>query len=232
MTDSNARIGAVSRLTLVLMLGALVSDAFAGRRSLRIDFGDWIEEPCLELGFGRDGLLVKWMGFVFSGLDDPAYLFDTYCQTTDPDFFSGASFDPIDEPGMAQLVGSNSDGAITGVRFSFLDRDRFDAQSDNEGGFQWAFYFFPDATTIVALNGLIEAQFAVLTAGSFISEPANACADGDCVYRQGFEDSVNVWQGDVDGFDGEYFCFAGNQYLGTWDGAASGTDPAVACAGP
>lgn len=227
MADSKTRNGTGSKLVLLLVLVVLASDALAGRRILRIDFGDWSDPPCQQSGIVRDGLLVKWMGFVFSGLDDPAFLTDTYCQNTIPGSFTQASF--FDEPGMAQLVGDNSDDAITGVRYSLLDRDRFVAQNDEQGGFQWAFYFFPDGTTIVALYGLVE--FGALTAGSYISEPANACADGACVYRHGFEDSANVWQGDLDGFDGEYFCFAGNVYLGTWDGEASGTDPAAACAG-
>jgi hypothetical protein len=199
-------------LLSTLLALALVADAQAVRRTLRVEFGDWSDAGvCAGSGVERSGVLLLWDGKLFSGLEDDRYLFDTYCQTTINDAFSEFSF--FGEEGLAQLVGPNTDNAITGVRWSLLDRDRFDAQFDNEGGFQWAFYFFPDEITIVALYGLIEnGQPIPLSDSSYIRD------------TQAF-----YWQGGEDGFDGEYFCFVAGEYVGTWDGEPVGNDPLDAC---
>lgn len=203
------------QLGIAMALLVCSVDADAGRRSLRIEFIAWdndgktIGSPDCP-GTSAGSLLVEWNGFTFSGRDDPSYLTDTYCQTTIPCdgeefdcFNSNAIFD--DEPGLQDLVGDNPGDAITGIRYSFLDGDRF----EDPAGFQWAFYSFPGNVTIVGLYGLLETP---LDATSYI--------------RQG---QTVLWQGDIDGFDGEYFCFNGSTYIGTWDGEPAGTDPLVAC---
>lgn len=198
-----------------LVLIAAVADAHAVRRTLRIDFGDWGDAgvDCPGTGIVRNGVLVEWASFVFTAVDDPLYQTDTYCQVTDPDFFSEASFFYGDEQGMAQLVGPNLDGAVTGVRHSLLRTDRF---ADPAVGFQWAFYFFPGDIVIVALYGLIDEN------GDPIPPTGDMITEGSLVY----------WNADEEGFDGEYFCFREGFYTGFWDGEPVGSDPNDACPDP
>lgn len=41
------------------------------------------------------------------------------------------------------------------------------------------------------------------------------------------ENGVRVWDAARDGFNGQYFCFEGVRYVGTWDGAIDSASPCV-----
>lgn len=196
------------------LLVFVACDATAARRSIRVDgFGDSWEEHSLGskacAGTSPVSAIVERLGITFSGYNDDTYLFDTFCQVTVPGVWDGDDIYQPDEDGLSSLVGENLDGSIRGTRYSFFDRDRFDFDPQPQG-FQWAFYDFPNGVTIVALYGLVDVP---LTQASFIR-------DGNAV----------LWRGDLDGYDGEYFCFRNSIYLGTWDGdpAQSGS----ACMAP
>jgi hypothetical protein len=208
-------------IILAFVLTLFAMDSHAARRSLRIDFIAWENDPENTIGsFGCPGttagsVLLEWNGFTFSGLNDSAHLTDAYCQAaieyfesaSTEEYLNGEIFVGISdpEPGLATLIGANTDNSVTAIRYAFLDDDRFESPQ----GFQWVFYFFPGNITIVGLYGLIGVE---LTDTSFISKGSNF-----------------MWQGDADGFDGEYFCFKKQTFVGTWDGETVGDDPAGAC---
>ncbi len=189
------------KILAAFALCATAVDAFAARRGIRVDgFGDaWTVAE--ELGTascpGASGasLAMTRFGVTFTGHNNSLYLTDTYCQNTRPGFFSGASITQPDEAGLAALIGDNDDDAITGARYTYLDRALF---SGDEEGFQWAFYHFPNGVTIVALYGL---EGLTLTNATSIKTGA-----------------VTHWQAGTDGFDGEYFCFLNGGYIGEWSG--------------
>ena len=201
------------RLTLQGMLFfALLAhalDADAARRGIRIDgFGSWDEfaigsPGCPGTTPGETTLV--WNSFMFSGRDDDAHLFDTYCQEPAPGTLNSGDFSYPDETGLVELIGANPDDAITALRYSFLDRPRFDFK-EPATGFQWTFYFFPTGVTLVGLYGLDEVW---LDHRSYIS-------DGWTM----------IWDGTGNNYDGEYFCFDGDRFVGTWDGNLQGSDAA------
>lgn len=204
-------------LVIALALSLFTLDAHAGRRSLRVEFQAWEEGqtiPGAECpGTVALSVIVDWNGFTFAGVDDAVYLADTYCQEAFPydefafeDEYLNSLIFPEDEAALASLIGENTDNSVTAIRYSFLDGDRF----GEPGGFQWVFYHFPNDTTIVGLYGLVD---AVLGSNSYI--------------RQG---NTVLWQGDVDGFNGEYFCFRGQEYLGRWPGEQAAGTVLATCA--
>ena len=203
---------------VALLFGGCASHAAAATRGIRIDFvGDWGAAPfdigtsdCA--GTSASNVLVVRNGFTFSGDSDPNLHFnvDTYCQKTTPfdpgnpsdPYFSRTSFFTGDETGLAAMVGTNTDNAVSGIRYAYLGGNRF----NNPNGFQWAFYFFPRGVTVVGLYGLTSIplfdQTSYITNGGF-----------------------DVWLGGFDGYDGQYFCFEGSgpgtSYIGEWNGLLS-----------
>lgn len=198
----------------IFLLLTAASDAMAGRRGLRIDLGSWSEEfPINEVPDECPGA-VAW-----TSLENPVYwgevqwnfnqfvtsafaqLNTFYCQYSKPyqpgldtfEYLNSAIFQE-EEPGLAQKIGSNTDNAITAVRYSFLGN----YPEIPVYGRQWAFYFFPGDFTIVALYGVTQ-----LPTYEWIWE----FYDGNWVLRAQYE-----------GFEGEYFCFDGHQFAGRWDG--------------
>lgn len=195
------------RWLLVLLCVGVGSDALAARRGIRIDFGgEW--QPEGSIGGGCPGttagstVLVR-NGVTFAGREDNAFLVDAYCQLSTPGQWGASSFFGF-EPGLASLIGANADNAVQAIRYAYLDTLRF----DNPTGFQWIFYDFPNALTVVGLYGFVN---TVLTDQSYI--------------RQG---NTFLWRG-TDGYDGEYFCFLGGTYIGTWNGELN--DTGSACLG-
>ena len=196
------RIHALLTLLPALLL-ALPADA--SRRPIRVDgFGSWdlFDIPSADCpGTQADSTLVQWNGYVFSGRNDAAHLFDTYCQKPVPGTLNEDNFNYPDETGLASLIGGNTNNAVTAIRYAMLDRDRFDFDNP-ASGFQWMFYRFEAGdtdTTIVALYGL---EGIVLGSNTYI-------ALGD----------DRLFDAARDGYDGQYFCFANDIYLGTWDGS-------------
>jgi hypothetical protein len=187
-------------------LACLVGDAFAARRSIRVDTGSQWDNRVIGTpdcpGSTLGSTLLNRLGHTFSGRDQPIHLFNDYCQASVPGQWDENSFVFGGEDGLTTLVGPNDDDAVSALRYSYLDDDNLNAI-----GFQWVFYSFPRGLTIVGLYGF---EFFDLDASTYI--------------RQG---SSVVWSADVDGFDGEYFCFIGSEYRGTWNGEL--TDSGSAC---
>ncbi|MEO8673481.1 MAG: hypothetical protein ABI411_19365 [Tahibacter sp.] len=199
------------RVTIALCLLALTGVASADRRGVRVDgFGDtWTEFTIGSAncpGSIAGNPVFQRFGYSISGRNQLAYLSDTYCQVAQPGTLTNANFNYTDEPGLRSLFGTNPNNAIKGIRYAFLDRNRFDFTTPPTG-FQWAIYSFPSGIQIAGLYGLIG---ITLTNTSFISLGP-----------------THVWDGQVNGFNGEYFCFRNNVYLGTWNGTL--VDPGSAC---
>lgn len=196
-----------------LLVGLLLAwmfpsaDALAARRTVRVDFGgEWDTRQIGTAdcpGSTVGSTLVLRDGITFSGRENAAHLVDDYCQISIDDAWNSSSFFQGDETGLAALVGPNTDNAVRAIRYSYLDDIRFDSPT----GFQWGFYLFPNQVTIVALYGL---EGTTLDATSYIRQAG------------GF-----LWRADLDGYDGEYFCFLGNLYLGPWSGDPA--EPGSAC---
>lgn len=184
---------------LLLLVGIDVAYSGGGRRSIRIDgFGSWDEfaigsSSCAGTTVGST--LVQWQGWTFSGREAAAHLTDTYCQIPTPGTFNQTEYFYADETALAGFLGENADDAITGLRYAFLDQPRFDFTAT---GFQWMFVFFPSGLTVVGLYG-------------FEAEPL----DHRSYIAFG---PTRVWDGGLDGYDGEYFCFQDADYIGTWNG--------------
>jgi hypothetical protein len=120
-----------------------------------------------------------------------------YCQSSRPyqpglfpEEYLNESIFPADEADLAALIGSNTDNAVSALRYSFL--------GDYPGylyGRQWTFYFFPDERTVVALHGVAENQ-----------------ATYEWIWDE--LDGLYVFSAQTDYWDGEYFCFDGRYYIG------------------
>jgi len=96
---------------------------------------------------------------------------------------------PADEADLANMIGSNTNNAVSAIRYSFLgDYPQF------LYGRQWTFYFFPDGLTVVALYGP---------------------QDGQTTYEGiwDFNYPGYIWKADVNVWNGEYFCFRDGDYI-------------------
>lgn len=214
--------------TLALFFLSAAFDAEAGRRSLRIDFGDWTQS--FELGTANcpgsapGSPSVFWSGIQFSGGSSGTYSVDEYCQQAlefdpknpgDPFFNENSLFSPGDE-GLADKVGPNNSSTpsnnVTANRFTFLDRGRFETDPPPTG-YQWEFYFFPGNITLVRLNGEIPVPGPDFS--PFIDD------DGELIF-----------DGELSGYDGDYWCFSNGVFAGTWDGEPAGSAPLAGCGFP
>ena len=193
-------------VALIICMLLMLQDAEAARRSLRVDFGAWdealpFEDFRCEGGF-KNGLDIIWRGHQFSATANTEFKEDTYCQVTSS--LNEDVFGP-DEDGLAAMIGSNDSEdlskRVTARRYTFLNQDRFSEDPLPEG-FQWGFYFFPGDLTLATIYGEIP------------------------VGSNGFEPIIynhygTVWDSGTEGYDGEYFCFEGSLFIGTWDGVLS-----------
>lgn len=179
-------ISASRLLAILLLLPASTSEA--GNRGIRVDFGDW--SPAQPIGSGAcpgttaGSQMVNWNGYLLMGSVDPKYLVDAYCQTTLAAEFDANSFNGEDSPYISRLVGLNSDNRVTGIRYTFLDSDRF---SQNKQGYQWVIYLFPS----VRLIGFNNSEGFELTSATYISHVV--------------DDSYRYWNG-ADNANGDYLC--------------------------
>jgi hypothetical protein len=200
-------IGRIVVAALLLAIACPPVDAGVARRSVRIDgFGAWDEfaigsSSCAGTMIGST--LVELDGFTFSGRDDDAHLFDTYCQIPPSGELNSDTFTYPDEAGLRALLGDNADDAIRAVRYSFLDIFRFDSDPEPTG-FQWTFYYFPYDVLLVGLYGF---EATLLDDRSYINTG-----------------HTTIWDGGLDGYDGQYFCFEAGTFLGTWDGSLDAPD--------
>lgn len=200
---------------MALVLLAAAPGAEAGRRGLRVDLGAWSEAQEIALGGGETctaagwdaqvpspgpGPTVFWGWVWWEGLQFTTSAFEGlnsfYCQYSKPytpgafeeEYLNAAVFGP-DEADLAAMIGANQDNAVHAARYSFLgDYPEF------LYGRQWAFYFFPDGLTVVALHG---------------------AADGQATYEWIYDPNVGyLWQAATDFWDGGYFCFQNGAFLG------------------
>jgi hypothetical protein len=195
------------RYLVFAALAGVALDAHAARRAVRIDgFADtWTVQltmgspdcPGTTAGAAAADTLIQRLGFTFSGRENAAHTAFAYCQTANPGTLTQAGYTYGDESDLATLFGSDPN-AVSGIRYGFFDDDPF---GGTPTGFQWAFYTFPNGVTVATLYGF---ETQTLDATSYISGP------------------VAVWNG-TDGYDGEYFCFRPNQYIGAWNGLLSDT---------
>jgi len=192
---------------LAALFASVAMDASAARRGTRIDgFGGFwsnqlaigsVDCPGTTAGVTAADTLVQRLGFTFSGRENAAHTAFTYCQTASPGALIQANYTYPDEADLASLFG-NDPNAVTGIRYGFFDDDPF---GGTPTGFQWAFYTFPNGVTVASLYGF---ETQTLDATSYINGP------------------VAVWNGAA-GYNGEYFCFRPNQYIGAWNGLLSDT---------
>lgn len=196
-----------SRLIAISLGMLLACDCLGARRTLRVDFGgEWDTRQigtadCPGSTVGSALLIIN--GITFSGRNNGTHLVDDYCQISVDDAWGSGSFFEGDETGLASLIGPNTNNAVHATRYSMLDDIRFDAPT----GFQWGVYRFPNGVFIVGLYGM---QSATLTSNSFIQQGATF-----------------LWRGDLNGYNGEYFCFRDSTFLGTWNGNPA--EPNSAC---
>lgn len=193
------------RSVLLLLVGLMAlcwaGEADAQRRPVRVDgFGAWdlYLEPNVTCFGWEEGstLLLGPQGYVFSGRDDPVHLTNTYCQIPQPGTLTQAEIG-AQEPSLAVMVGDNPGDRVTAIRYSLLDGDENDFKNP-PSGFQWMFFYFPQGGTIVGLYGF---ENTTLDDRSYIAQ-----------------NGVRYWDAARDGYEGEYFCFEGLRYVGTWDG--------------
>jgi hypothetical protein len=207
-----------------LILLALPATTDASLRAVRVDgFGNWsLGEPAppsaladftlpsaLCPGWQAGSTRVQWSGYVFSGRDLPIHLTDTYCQVPVPDSLTEASYFHTDETGLASLIGSNENNRVTAIRYSYLDRNRFDFEQPATG-FQWTFFRFKAGDHETMIVGLYGLAGVALGHTSYLSSG-----------------NVRLWDAGVDDFDGQYFCFANGDYIGEWNGVVAGGSPCV-----
>lgn len=201
------------QMCVCVVLTAVAMDVWAARSPIRVDAGGWSTGaigtaacPGTTAGVTAADTLVRRLGHVFSGHAHVEHLTNTYCQVA----FDDAGTDP-------RAVATATFGApVTSIiSYSFLD----DAAAIDAIGFQWQFTEFANGTTIVELRNVrlfsSPPETEVLDATSYI-EP-----DGG---------GAQAWSGAGDNYDGEYFCFRNNAFIGTWDG--QGLFPDSPCAAP
>jgi len=203
----------------VIVIASLlaVSLAEAGRRSIRIDFGAW--GPARPIDLWTNTSTCPWASgvsgnpgvYLYAFVYRDSVVFQTatfyepdsftegYCQLSRPyqaglstdEYLNEAAF-PEEERDLAYMIGPNTNNAVSAVRFSFLGQDNQDLF-----GRQWAFYFFPNDLLVVGLYG-------VPNDGS--TYPFESIFDQNTF--------AYVWESVRDGFDGQYFCFQGQEYIG------------------
>ncbi len=238
------------RQSLIVLVAGLfllaTFDADARRRALRVEFLDWTN-PVLVVpsadcpGTSSTNSLVvepvkasvglDMTGFVFDSSDNALLLNGRYCQEGNrftgsefsDEYLNAESFDPVDDPGMRALIGTNEDNAVQALRYTFLTApfDPNNTPGPDDAGFQWAFFTFPGGVTLVRFTG------------DFV-EPG---PDGglEPILRAGATELFNGYTDTIgsSGYDGEYFCFRGEEFLGFWDETTfQGRDPSSGCAQP
>lgn len=207
-----------SLVCAAMLLFACPTQSEAGRRGLRVDLGAWNEAHEIVLGAGNGACpeagwdaevpvfepapTILWGWVTWNDLEFRTSAFEGlnsfYCQTSRayqpgalPEEYLNQAIFPADEADLGALIGDNEDNAVSALRYSFL--------GDHSGfplyGRQWAFYFFPNQLTVVALHGVEDNQPTY----EWIWDKL------DLVYV--FNAQINYW-------DGEYFCFDGRSYIG------------------
>lgn len=239
--------------SLVLLVAALfliaTFDADARRRALRIEFNDWTNPVFMVPGAecpgtsnlhsrvespvkASVGLSLPGIEFDSNASDNPLLLNGRYCQEGNPftgsefsdEYLNAESFDPTDDPGMRALIGDNQDNAVKGLRYTFLTEplNPDDTPGPNDAGYQWVFYTFPNNVTLIRFRGDFVDDVDEY-AEPIVRSAGDTLFDGFAIIN---DDLSNI-------YDGEFFCFRGQEYLGLWDEVTfAGKDPSSGCALP
>lgn len=198
-----------ARIALCLASMLLAADVSAAGRAIRVDNDlNWTisnigTAACAGTAVGS--ILIARFGHGFSGRGNTAtenYNTSDYCETALPGTLNQIDYSHSDEPGLRAVFGGGI--GITAIRYDFLD----DVLSGSPDGFQWGFYTFPSGATLVGLYGLNGVNGIFPDATSYIKNGP-----------------TYVWHGS-NGYNGEYYCFQNNAYVGSWDGNASATNNA------
>jgi hypothetical protein len=196
------------RYLLFAALALFAADCWAPPRGIRVDdASNWnlgnIGNASQCPGTSAGSTQINRFGYTFQGRGGSGYLANDYCEVAV--VISGVNqalnqdtYFHFDELGLRHLFGSGA--GVTGVRYSLLD----DSDPFSSTGFQWGFYTFPGGTTLVGLYGLDGSVGGIGT-------------DATSYIKQG---ATTVWSG-TNGYDGQYFCFRNNAYIGTWNGSLS-----------
>lgn len=208
-------------LILALLLAIPAADAGTIRRSVRVDFGGWVElnlDDCP--GSSASSFLLQRDGFLFAGPVTLETVPDrAYCQTSTSEGLTTGFYFYVDEPGLKSLLAEQEGppgcedfvdcvSQASGLRYSYVD--------DSFEGFQWGFFFFPQGLALATLYG---SENTVLDEATRIERLA---------------DGATIWDAAGNEYGGEYFCFdtggeGGWRFLGPWDGQIASQD--AACEG-
>jgi hypothetical protein len=191
-------VKSVAFLAMLLLAEACL----ARSRGVRVDFGEeWSSAQPIGSaacpGTTSGSTIVAWNSYYLVGSEDTKYLADAYCQTTQAGEFNGSGISSEDSPYLSRLVGLNSDDRVTAIRYTFLDRSRFD---EAKQGFQWVVYSFPGAKLI----GFNSSDGFPLTAATRITQYS---PEGDA-----------YWSADQYP-NGEYYCLLGSGSSGSFSGS-------------
>lgn len=196
-----------SKLVFSLASALVAANALGAPRSIRVDnASNWTRSTVIGAGGPCTGttagsILIGNFGYTFSGRANTGtenYATNDYCEVSVAGTLSKDGYSHFDENGLRTVFGAGT--GINGIRYSFLDNaDPFSAD-----GFQWGFYTFPSGVTLVALYGLDGTVNGIVP-------------DATSYIKKG---TTFVWSGS-NGYNGEYYCFQNNAYVGSWDGNAS-----------
>jgi len=182
----------------------LACAASAEKRSIRVDnSANWTTNSIGSgacTGTAAASTLINTLTYTFSGRANTGtenYGTNDYCEVALTGTLNRNDYFHDDETGLRELFGKGV--GVTGIRYDFLDNSAIFSAD----GFQWAFYTFPSGVTLVTLYGLD---------GSI----NNIVPDATSYIKKG---TTTVWSGS-NGYNGEYFCFQSNNYVGSWDGVS------------
>jgi hypothetical protein len=142
-----------ARICAALLTLLLASQVDAARSGLRIDSGAWSDDLVIgssDCPGSTPSGGVSWNGIRFHGGPDDIFIVDEYCQTVatfeegldEFEYLNSAIFNS-DEAELARKIGANiTPDFITGIRYTFVDGDRFDFHAE---------YFCFDGSTFIGL---------------------------------------------------------------------------------
>lgn len=202
------------RLCMFVTFAAFTADAWADRRGIRVDAGGWApvvvgsaDCPGTTAGVTAADTLVRRFGYVFAGHEHVEHLANVYCEVA----YDDAGIDPRDAA--SATLGAT---VVSMISYSFLDN----AIVPDAIGFQWIFTELDDGTTLVHLNNV-----------RLFSDPPETEVLDATSYIESEDGTEQAWSGAGDNYDGEYFCFRNDAFIGTWDGAGLFPDSPCALGG-
>jgi hypothetical protein len=194
-----------SRLILFLVFFLVSTEGWSAGRAIRVDnSSNWNNSSigaAACTGTVANSTIVNSLTYSFLGRGNTAtenYNTNAYCEVALPGTLNKNDYFHDDENGLRALFGNGN--GITAIRYDFLDNSAIFSAD----GFQWTFFTFPSGATLVGLYGLD---------GSI-----NGIAPDSTSYVK--KGATVIWSGSS-GYQGQYFCFQNNVYIGSWDGNAS-----------